>query len=224
MDYVKSAKAELKKNAKPERAKFEKNYLKSELKFLGAPVPAQARVAKRIWKQIDGCNKKELLALADEFWATYTHELRRVAIDLLWHGSALLDKQDLPRLKRWVIESAGWAHVDTIATRVLAELIEKDASLLETMDKWATHSDFWVRRAAMLSLLISLRSGDLTQWPRFQSYAVPQLEEKEFFIRKAIGWVLRETSKKNPKAVREFIKEHKERMSSLTLREASKYL
>ena len=76
----------------------------------------------------------------------------------------------------------------------------------------------------MPSLLLHLRRGDLTEWPRFVRYSRPQLTEKEFFIRKAIGWILREVSKKNPDVVFEFLSNNLETASGLTVREGAKYL
>ena len=80
-----------------------------------------------------------------------------------------------------------------------------------------------MRRSALLALLRGIRAGtpDLA---RFTRYAEPMLAEKEFFIRKAIGWVLREVSKKRPALVQAFMKEHGARASGLTRREATKYL
>lgn len=81
--------------------------------------------------------------------------------------------------------------------------------------------DFWLRRSAVLALLVPLRRGG-GDWPRFVRYADLLLEEKEFFIRKALGWVLREVSKKDPK--QRFLAEREGRVSGVTRREAEKYL
>jgi 3-methyladenine DNA glycosylase AlkD len=75
----------------------------------------------------------------------------------------------------------------------------------------------------MLALLVPLRR-DLDQWARFCRYADQMLDEREFFIRKAIGWVLREVSKSHPEEVRAFVTPRLERMSGVTRREALKYL
>ena len=83
--------------------------------------------------------------------------------------------------------------------------------------------DFWVRRSAMLALLIPLRQGE-GDFDRFARYANGMLEEKEFFIRKAIGWVLREVSKKRPEVVYDWIAPRTHRASGVTMREAVKYL
>ena len=83
--------------------------------------------------------------------------------------------------------------------------------------------DFWVRRSAMLALLIPLRQGE-GDFDRFGRYADGMLDEKEFFIRKAIGWVLREVSKKRPNLVFDWIAPRTHRASGVTMREAVKYL
>ena len=69
------------------------------------------------------------------------------------------------------------------------------------LDQWATDDDFWIRRSALLALLVPLRRGDMAHFERFARYADLMLSEREFFIRKAIGWVLRETGKRQPDLV-----------------------
>jgi len=75
----------------------------------------------------------------------------------------------------------------------------------------------------MLSLLVPLRNGE-GDFALFAEIAAPLLEEKEFFLRKAIGWILREVSKKRPRLTFDFLKEHRARVSGLTLREGARHL
>ena len=91
------------------------------------------------------------------------------------------------------------------------------------IDAWATDEDFWIRRAALLTLLPGIRQGGLDR-ERFERYATPMLTEKEFFIRKAIGWVLRETAKKDPAYVAAWTRSHLDQMSGVTFREAVRRL
>src|SRR3972149_4934827 len=97
-------------------------------------------------------------------------------------------------------ESQTWAVVDFLAIQVAGPLVVRFPDLGAVLDRWATDSDFWVRRAAMLALLLPLRRG-ARDFERFSRYADGMLEEKEFFIRKAIGWGLREAAKKGPQLV-----------------------
>jgi len=221
---VSEIKRELIEASKPGRAEYEKRYLKSELVFLGAPVAAHHACAKRFVRDNKAIARTQLSALVDAMWATGIHEMRSVAVLVLIELSGLLRRSDLPLFRKWVVESDGWALVDTIACHLLPRMVAADSSVLTVMDKWSVDKNFWVRRAAMLSLMLPMRKGDLTEWARFVQYATPQLTEKEFFIRKAIGWILREVSKKSPDVVFEFLSVNRAAVSGLTLREGAKYL
>jgi 3-methyladenine DNA glycosylase AlkD len=95
--------------------------------------------------------------------------------------------------------------------------------LVAILDRWAVDGDFWIRRSALLALLLPLRAG-AGDFDRFCAYAEPMLGEREFFIRKAIGWVLRETSKKQPDRVYAWLEPRAGQASGVTVREAVKYL
>ncbi|MCW8985101.1 MAG: DNA alkylation repair protein, partial [Thermoanaerobaculales bacterium] len=91
------------------------------------------------------------------------------------------------------------------------------------LERWSRDGDFWVRRASMLAQLPALRAGG-GDFDLFASFASRMVGEREFFIRKAIGWVLRDVSKKRPELAYGFLSEHVNEISGLTLREGSKYL
>jgi 3-methyladenine DNA glycosylase AlkD len=102
-------------------------------------------------------------------------------------------------------------------------LIERYPKLARTLDGWATDESFWVRRSAVLAPLIPLRRGE-GDFERFGRYAESILSEREFFIRKAIGWVLRDTAKKRPDLVFAWLEPRAPRASGVTVREAVKPL
>jgi 3-methyladenine DNA glycosylase AlkD len=114
--------------------------------------------------------------------------------------------------------------VDALAADVAGSLARRFPELGDTLDRWAGDEDFWIRRSAMLALLVPLRRGDLAEFVRFARYADQMLEEWEFFIRKAIGWVLRETAKRDPALVAGWLATRTHRASGVTMREAVKYL
>ena len=93
--------------------------------------------------------------------------------------------------------------------------------LLPHLRRWARDRDFWVRRTALLAQLDALRRGG-GDFDLFAEIAAPMLGEKEFFIRKALGWVLREVSKKRPALSHAFLRRHLGALSGLTLREGAK--
>jgi Predicted DNA alkylation repair enzyme len=91
-----------------------------------------------------------------------------------------------------------------------------------TLDRWARDDDFWVRRSSLLAELAPLKHG--APFEPFARRADAMLDETEFFIRKAIGWVLRETSKTRPDEVYHWIAPRTHRASGVTMRETVKYL
>ena len=116
-----------------------------------------------------------------------------------------------------------WALVDGLAGDVLGRLVHADTDrVTPVMDRWATDEDFWMRRASLLAELRPIRRGATLE--RFLRRADPMLDEREFFIRKAIGWVLREASRKRPHEVAAWIAPRTHRASGVTMREVVKYL
>lgn len=164
-----------------------------------------------------------LVAAVDALFASDFHELRSAGIGLLERCRAALSLRDLPWLVSLVRASPGWAHVDWLATKVAGPLLQDTPKMAATLRAWANDENFWVRRTAILSQTVALRTGG-GDFELFESIAVPMLKEREFFIRKAIGWVLRDTAKVQPGLVRGFIERHESAMSGLTLREASRGL
>ncbi|HET9932655.1 MAG TPA: DNA alkylation repair protein, partial [Polyangiaceae bacterium] len=92
-----------------------------------------------------------------------------------------------------------------------------------TVDVWATDENFWVRRTALLSFHDALLAGN-GDFDHFERIATPMLVEREFFIRKAIGWVLRSTTRRAPELVIGFVERHAREMSTLTFHEATRRL
>jgi 3-methyladenine DNA glycosylase AlkD len=208
--------------ATPERAEGEKRYLKSDLAFIGATL-GQVRSAVRDIAARAAPDHDGLIGLVDELWSKPLFERRLAAVLLLDRRSAVLGVDDLPLIERLVRESRTWALVDYLAGDILGALVAREPERLTSeMDRWATDADFWVRRASLLAELRPIRAGGPLD--RFLRRAEPMLEEREFFIRKAIGWVLREAGKRQPDAVAAWLASRTHRASGVTMREAVKYL
>ena len=208
------------------RAASAKAYMKSSLRFHGVDAK-QLRAECKAYCARASLDREALVENVDALIATDGFELRSAAIALLEANWKLLDPSDL----HWLVEigrtTACWAHVDFLASAVIENVLERyvdpsdEAELVRT---WGSDPDsFWVRRIGLLAQLRRLRHGG-GDFALFASIAVPLLAEKEFFIRKAIGWVLREVTKKRPALVEEFCLAHARACSGLTWREATKYL
>jgi 3-methyladenine DNA glycosylase AlkD len=145
------------------------------------------------------------------------------AVELLELYCDRLDPEDAALLERLLRESRTWALVDGLAASVVGRLVERYPELGAVLDRWAADGDFWLRRSAMLALLIPLREGR-GDFDRFGRYADAMLCEREFFIRKVIGWVLRDTGRRRPELVYEWLLPRAAQASGVTIHEAVKPL
>lgn len=214
--------AALRARAVPERAAGEKAYLKSTLEHYGASVPA-TRAAVREALAGAALDHDALVAVVTALWEVPVHERRAAAVELLEMHRRALGVDDAALLERLLHESRTWALVDGLAASVVGPLTEVDPAWGAWLDRWAADPDFWLRRSALLAHLLPLRTGG-GDWARFTRYADAMVEETEFFIRKAIGWVLRDTAKARPDMVFAWLLPRARRASGVTVREALKPL
>lgn len=199
-----------------------KAYMLDQFEFLGIRAVPRRQALKGLLK-LNG-SQDDLLALAEALWALPEREFHYVAVDLLAQNYARLNMTALPRLLQLVQRNAWWDTVDGLAGVVgdivlSAKAMQPDAQ--QQMDLCLTHANLWVRRVAMLHQLSWKAQTDQA---RLFRYAKALAGEPEFFIRKAIGWALRDYAKWQPEAVREFLAQHGGQLSGLTRREAGKHL
>jgi 3-methyladenine DNA glycosylase AlkD len=209
--------------ADAERAGQAKKYLKSDLDFLGVSVPGIRSAVTGTARSGPDPGRAGVLAWARTLWREPVHERRTAAIEVLRHYRRSLEPADLALVEAWIREAHGWAYVDSLAGDIAGPIALRYPAAWPRIDAWAADADFWVRRSALLTLLPGIRQGQPDR-ERFERYATPMLAEKEFFVRKAIGWVLRETAKKDPDYVAAWTASHLDLMSGVTFREAVRRL
>jgi 3-methyladenine DNA glycosylase AlkD len=223
-EVVEQVTMELADAATPERAEKEQTYLKSELAFLGASVPAIRRAARGVSRDHPETSRDDLVALVEELWSRGVHELRMVAVELLEVFVDRLGPDDVPWLESLVRGCRTWALLDGLSASVVGALLDRyPKELAPHLTRWAGDDDFWLRRASLLTHLPGLRRGE-GDFERFGALADTMLDDREFFVRKAIGWVLRDTGKRRPELVVAWLEPRAGRVAGLTFREAVKHL
>ena len=208
----------------PERAEQERRYLKSALRHHGVSMPAIRRVWKAWRANHAPRDAAGLRAFVDEAWSRGVHELREAAVEELVAAARWLAPADLPWLERLLREARTWALVDPLAAQVVGALREAHPEVAPAIDGWAGDDDVWLRRTSLLVHLLPMRRGDDDAFAPFVNVADRLLADREFFVRKAIGWVLRERAKRHPSEVFAWMHPRATRASGLTLREAAKPL
>ncbi len=208
----------------PERAAGARAYLKSDLEFLGVAAQPLRAVARAFLAEHPEIDRADLIALVKALWKRPIYDLRAIAVALLERRTKDLVTGDLDLVEDLLRRSHTWALVDWLCTKVAAPLVEADPkTTAAVLKRWSRDDDFWIRRSSLLAQLPALRAGG-GDFDLFASFAAGMVKEKEFFIRKAIGWVLRDVSRKRPELAFGFLSEHVHEVSGLTLREGSKYL
>jgi len=206
----------------PQRAGAERAYLKSTLTHLGTPVPQVRKVAEQFGRDHRRISHGEMFALCDELWSQPVHERRVLVVELLHARHDLVGASDLPWVEQHLRECRTWALVDPLAGTLVAGIVEADPGTLPTLDRWVRDPDFWIRRSAVLALRDCLKQD--RELDRFFRYADLLLPEREFFIRKVIGWVAREVGARHPTEVSAWLHTNLDRMNGVTIREAVKHL
>lgn len=207
----------------PARADGERRYLRSDLTHLGVAMPGIRSVVRAHLDGHPGLDGPAALEAAPVLWAADVYELRQAAVLLLERRRRDLGTDDLHAVEDLLREAHTWALVDPLAIKVVGDIALRDAAAWRHIDRWVTDREMWLRRSALLAHLPALRA-DLAAFPRFAAHADALLDEREFFIRKAIGWVLREVAKRDSGVVRDWLEPRMRRASGVTRREALTYL
>jgi 3-methyladenine DNA glycosylase AlkD len=215
--------AELSQHADPARALEKQAYMKSTMPFWGVSNEATRSIAKRLIAAHPIDDAETFMRDVREVWDAATHrEERYAAIDFTAdkRARAFHTKAILPLYEHMIRTGAWWDLVDAIVPARFLLLFEKEPSMPRVMRAWANSEDMWMRRAAILSQLKRKTNTDLAL---LEDCLAPSLTSKEFFLRKAIGWSLRELSKKNAGFVKQYVDAHRAEMSGLSIREAEKH-
>jgi len=204
--------------ADPARAADMSAYLRNQFPFLGIPTPARRAALKPLLK-VD-FDQKRLLTVADQLWRLPEREYRYAAVDLLARHAGRLDLNAIASLLALAQREPWWETVDGLAGivgNVVRTARRNDPDAQVTMDAALRHDCLWVRRIAMIHQLGWRLETDSA---RLFDYAETLAPEGDFFIRKAIGWALRDYARWRPQAVREFVAAMGGRLSPLSAREA----
>lgn len=218
---IQSIRKNLKAHANADDAPIMQAYMKSDMPNYGVKTP----VMRKIVRQCDGENpidcQEDLVATVLELWRTAKfREERHAAIDIT--RQRRYDKFQDPSLlsfyEELIVTGAWWDFVDAIAPYRLGELLRAEPRIMtKKMLAWGKAKDFWKRRS---SIICQLKSKDKTDVDLFFTNILASVDDDEFFIRKAIGWSLREHSKTDPAAVLKFVTKHRKKLSLLSKREA----
>ncbi|MET9668752.1 DNA alkylation repair protein [Streptomyces sp. NPDC006475] len=207
--------------ADPVRAAGAAAYMKGVAPFLGIYTAERRVLSRTVLAGLPAPDETDCTAIALRCWTLPEREYAYFAADYLRRHIRRCSSGFLPVVRRLVTTVSWWDTVDALAAHVVGPLVAADPALRTDMDAWIDDDDLWVARTALLH---QLRYKESTDTGRLFGYCLRRGDHPDFFIRKAIGWCLREYAKTDPDAVRDFVDSARDRLSPLSVREALKNL
>ncbi|MGW5422432.1 DNA alkylation repair protein [Streptomyces sp. NPDC003943] len=205
----------------PFRAQEMVAYMKGVAPFLGLRTPERRALSRTVLDGLPAPREADCTAIALRCFALPEREYHYFAVDYLRRHVRRCSSAFLPVARTLVTTVSWWDTVDHLAAHVVGGLVLADPALVSDMDEWIADDDLWIVRTALLH---QLRYKTATDAGRLFSYCLLRSAHPDFFIRKAIGWSLREYAKTAPDEVRDFVTHNTSRFSPLSVREALKNL
>lgn len=194
-------------------------YMKNQFPFLGLKKPVRSRLQGSLLKE---CKKEKSINwdFVKMCYSLPEREFQYLAIDYLITLKKYILPCDIVIIEELILEKSWWDTVDMLAGTIVGELCSRNNDLISNyILKWASSDNLWLKRS---SILFQLKYKENTDKELLKNIIFRNSGSSEFFINKAIGWILREYSKTDKTWVKEFIENNK--LSPLSVREGSKYL
>jgi len=200
-------------------------YHKAARRYLGIANPVLMDLAQDWRQHLDIAGR---VTLADQLWQTDIHEARILAAKLLTQARIRPDDAVWALICSWLPDFDAWAIADAVASAAQKRLTA-DPARLDEVEDWTSSDHIWTRRAALVSTLPWTKQNhpkpeELAARDRILGWAAGYVDDRDWFIQKAIAWWLRDLSKHDPERARDFLAEHGARLKPFARREAGKYL
>jgi 3-methyladenine DNA glycosylase AlkD len=197
-------------------------YMKTEMPFYGVQKNGRLPVVRAACVGFPPSSEAEYSDAVRALWTLRHREEKYIALAYARSFDEYVGPVTVPLFRRLIIEGAWWDFVDEIATKLVGRALEKSRrEVTPTIRLWVRDENLWIRRT---SIICQLGHKEGTDTALLNDACVGNLGDTDFFIRKAIGWALREQAKTDPEWVRAFITDYRDELSALSYREATKHL
>ena len=220
-DRMRVLMAEFERQADPTRAPDMKRYMKGRFSFFGIGSVERRRIQRDVFKEAPTPTQAELVEITRTSWRRKERELQYFGADYVRAHIGDCDAAFLSHLEFLITHKSWWDTVDLLAIHGVGPLAKRWPRVRKEMDRWIESEDPWIARSA---ILFQLTYKNDTSRQRLFRFCKARMRDQDFFVRKAIGWALREYSRTNPTAVRRFVAQNEANLSPLSSREALKLL
>ncbi|HXX71511.1 MAG TPA: DNA alkylation repair protein [Candidatus Acidoferrum sp.] len=205
------------------KAPYMQAYMKSAMPYHGVPAPILERTCKQLFGGAELASAQVWRDLVRQLWLGATHREERYAAILLCgdkRAAAFQTPEAMRLYEEIVVTGAWWDYVDPVASRRVGPiLLNYPAPMRKMMLAWSRSGNMWKRRT---SILCQLGSAGDTDLKLLYGCIQPSLASNEFFLKKAIGWALRQYARTDPQEVTRYVRRNEGRLSNLSRREALK--
>ena len=217
--YLNDLILEFRKNTNKEVAEGQKKYMRNKFEFLGIKAPLKNEILKAHYKEFGKPDKSKMNDYVKFLWEQPEREFQHIAINMYEKVMKEFVPEDIEILEFMIENKSWWDSVDSVV-RLNKTYFQKFPELVkEHTGRWINSDNFWFQRSA---LIFQLNYREKMDANLIFSYIKKVSNSKEFFVQKAIGWILRQYSKFNPEAVIEFVENNK--LAKLSEREALKII
>jgi 3-methyladenine DNA glycosylase AlkD len=219
---VASVEVDLTAAALPEKAGPMAAYMKTDMPFYGVQKAGRTPILRRLKRQYPPLDPGEYHEAVQALWQLDHREEKYLAIAYARAFDEYVRTESMQLFERLVVEGAWWDFVDEIASRLVGRVLLKERSHTDpTIRGWISSKDMWLRRTSIICQLTHKTETDVEL---LADACDANLADSDFFIRKAIGWSLREYAKTDPEWVLDYVTLHRSELSGLSYREATKHL
>jgi 3-methyladenine DNA glycosylase AlkD len=216
---IQKVKKELTRRINKKYKEGAENYFKEPVKFIGATLPEQRKIAKEMFEEVKHLNKKEIFSLAEAMLKTGYFDMGTVGIDWVRRYKKDFKKSDFKIFESWMKKYINnWAWCDDFCNHTLADFITMYPEFIKDLKRWARSRNRWLRRGSAVTFVEPGRNGKFLK----DIFEIAQilLEDQDDLVQKGYGWMLKETGKAYPTEVFNFVIKNKLKMPRTALRYA----
>jgi 3-methyladenine DNA glycosylase AlkD len=208
-------------HADSDRAEGARAYMRNQFAFYGVRSPTLKLIEREATAGLRSPTEAELVKMARACWRWDEREWQYFGCGYLRRHVYGKSPALLKTVRKLIETKPWWDTIDSLAIHTVGRLVAEHPELVLDMDRWVASDNVWIVRTAIIHQLSYKANTDVE---RLFAYCLQRSAHRDFFIRKAIGWALREYSKTDERAVRAFVREHADTLSGLSRTEALKWL
>ncbi|WP_338768395.1 DNA alkylation repair protein [Bernardetia sp. ABR2-2B] len=220
--YLKTLQSEFKSNSNPKIAAEQKAYMRNQFEYFGIKTPQRRELQKPFLSKDFLPKKPEAFQIIKTLWQKPERDYQLFAQELAFKYKKELEKEDIQLFEFMILNKSWWDTIDFIAPKLVNQyfkLFPKERDFY--IEKWLESENMWLQRSAILFQLKDKENIDTYLLTSTITFLISsKTASKEFFINKAIGWILREYSRTNPNWVIDFVEKNETELSNLSKREA----